>query len=164
MNGVAENKNQVLQYYDRTMLIHANLGKQYWAEAVDTGNYLINRLPSSAVDDQIPFTLWTGRKPSLAHVRVFGSPAYVYVPEAQCSKFDARSQVFILVGFHDSLKCYKVLHPVSHKPQYARSVVIHESAIMDARSESMPNSENTDSYLEPGGEDHLVASQHNRIK
>lgn len=129
MNGVAENKNQVLQYYAKTMLLHSNLGKQYWAKAVDTANYLVNKLPSSAIGGQIPFTLWTGQETSLAHVWVFGLPSYAYVPEAHRSKFDARSQMLILVGFLDSLKCYKLLHPVTHKPHYARSVIINESTI-----------------------------------
>eukprot|EP00253_Pinus_taeda_P009229 PITA_09229 len=38
-------------------------------EAVDTACYLINRLPSSVLDDKTPQEVWTGKKPSLSHLR-----------------------------------------------------------------------------------------------
>lgn len=60
MNGVAENKHQVLQYQAQTMLLQANLSKRLWAEAVDTANYILNRLPSIAIGGKVPYTLWTG--------------------------------------------------------------------------------------------------------
>lgn len=137
------------------MLLQADLGKQYWVEAVETANYTLNRLPSSAIDGQIPFTLWTGHKPSLAHVRVFGSPAYAYVPDSQRAKFDARSEKYILAGFANSLKCYKLLHPITHKPRYARSVIIHESAIMESlpgQQAERDDSDLVDTYSEAGGD------------
>lgn len=92
MNGVAEQKHQLLQFQARTMLLHARLSTTYWAEAVATATYLVNRLPSKSVGGQIPYTLWTGRKPTLKHVRVFGSPAYVYAPATRGQKFAARSE------------------------------------------------------------------------
>lgn len=67
MNGVAEIKHQVLQFQARTMLIHAWLPKCLWAEAVETANYILNRLPSAAIQGQVPYTKWSGQKPSLQH-------------------------------------------------------------------------------------------------
>lgn len=49
MNGVAENKNQVLQYYVKIMFLYFNLGKQYWVKAVDIVNYLVNKLFFSVI-------------------------------------------------------------------------------------------------------------------
>lgn len=112
MNGVAEIKHQVLQYQARTMLLHANLHKCYWAEAVETANYILNRLPSSALQGQIPYSKWSGHKPSLKHLRVFGAPAYVYIPRASRTKFDPRSELYILVGYLEDLKAYKLIHHV----------------------------------------------------
>lgn len=81
MNGIAENKQQSLKYHwqARTMLIQANFGTSYWAKAGETANYVLNRLRSLALEGKIPHTLWTGHKPTLKHLRVFGSPAYAYV-------------------------------------------------------------------------------------
>ena len=63
------------------MLSCAGLGQEFWAEAVDTARYLINRSPSSALEDKTPQEVWTGKKPSLSHLRVFGCDAYVHVPK-----------------------------------------------------------------------------------
>ena len=48
---------------------------------VETTCYLVNRSPSSALDDKTPQEVWTRKKPSLSHLRVFGSDAYVHVPK-----------------------------------------------------------------------------------
>jgi hypothetical protein len=39
---------------------------------VDTECYLVNQFPSSALDDMTPHEVWTGKKPSLTHIKVFG--------------------------------------------------------------------------------------------
>ena len=42
---------------------------------------LVNRPPSSVLEDKTPHEVWTGRKPFLSHLRVFGCHAYVHVPK-----------------------------------------------------------------------------------
>jgi transposase InsO family protein len=52
-NGVAERMNKTLMEKARSMLSGARLGQEFWAEAVGTTCYLVNRSPSSALDDKI---------------------------------------------------------------------------------------------------------------
>lgn len=131
MNSVAEIRHQLLQYQARTMLLQAGLSIGYWAEAVNTANYILNLLPSSSVNGHTPYELWTGRKPSLRPLRVFGSPAYMHIPTAkQTSKFAARSEKLVLVGYMEDLKAYKLLHPQTHKAYYSRSVIVHEGVVL----------------------------------
>eukprot|EP00253_Pinus_taeda_P022311 PITA_22311 len=80
--------NKTLMERARSMLSGARLGQEFWAEAVDTACYLVNRLPSSALEDKTPQEVWTGKKPSLSHLRVFGCDAYVNVPKENRTKFD----------------------------------------------------------------------------
>eukprot|EP00253_Pinus_taeda_P023764 PITA_23764 len=47
----------------------AGLGQEFWAEVVDTACYLVNRSPSSMLEDKTPQELWTGKKPSLSQLR-----------------------------------------------------------------------------------------------
>ena len=47
----------------RSMLNGAGLGQEFWAEAVSTSCYLVNRSPSSALDDTTPHEVWSGKKP-----------------------------------------------------------------------------------------------------
>ena len=78
-NGVAERMNKTLMERARSMLSGVGLGHEFWAEAVDTACYLVNRSPSSTLEDKTPQEVWTGKKPSLSHLRVFGCDAYVHV-------------------------------------------------------------------------------------
>ncbi|GJR00051.1 gag-pol polyprotein [Tanacetum coccineum] len=45
----------------RAMLATASLGKSFWAEVVNTTCYVINRLPSTAVELKTPMEMWTGK-------------------------------------------------------------------------------------------------------
>jgi hypothetical protein len=90
-NGVAEMMNRTLMEKARSILSGVKLGHEFWAEAVGTTCYLVNRSPSSALDDQNTHEVWTGKKPSLEHLRVFGCDAYVHVPKENRSKLDKKS-------------------------------------------------------------------------
>ena len=59
-NGVAERKNKTLLERARSMLSHAGLGKEFWAEAINMACYLINRSPSSAIEWKTPEKVWSG--------------------------------------------------------------------------------------------------------
>ena len=56
----------------RSLPSGARLGQELWAEAMDISCYLVNRSPSSALEDKTPHEVWTSKKPSLSHLRVFG--------------------------------------------------------------------------------------------
>jgi hypothetical protein len=61
--------------------------------------YLVNRSPSSVLDDKTPQEVWTGKKPCLTHLKVFGCEAYVHVPKENRSKLDKKAEkcIFIVV-------------------------------------------------------------------
>eukprot|EP00253_Pinus_taeda_P014701 PITA_14701 len=80
-NGVAERTNKTLMERARSMLSVVGLGQGLWVEAMEIACYLVNRSPSSALEDKTPQEVWTGKKPSLSHLRVFGFDAYVHVPK-----------------------------------------------------------------------------------
>ena len=50
-NGVAEIINEMLMKDVRSMLSAIRLEQELWAEAVETANYLVNRSPSSSLED-----------------------------------------------------------------------------------------------------------------
>jgi len=73
--------NKMLMERERSMLSGVKLGQEFWVEAVDIACYLVNRSPSSALEDKTPQEVWTGKKPPPSHLRVFGCDAYVHVPK-----------------------------------------------------------------------------------
>jgi hypothetical protein len=110
----------------RSMLSSAELGHEFWVEAVGTTCYLVNRSPSSALDDKTPHEVWTGKKPSLQHLRVFGCDAYVHVPKENRSKLDKKDEKCIFIGYKDGVKGYKLWNPETKKTVYSRDVVFRE--------------------------------------
>ena len=56
-----------------------------------------------------PKELWTGRKPSLGHVRIWGSPAHVLKRDP--NKLEAMSEVYMFVGYPKGTKGYLFYDP-----------------------------------------------------
>ena len=108
------------------MLSGAELGQEFWAKAVDTACYLVNRSPSSVLEDRTPQEVWTSKKPSLSDLRVFGCDAYVHVPKEKQTKLESKSKKCIFIGYKDGLKGYKLWNPVIRKVVYSQDVVFRE--------------------------------------
>jgi len=71
--------------------------------------------PSSPLEDKTPQEVWTGKKPSLSHLKVFGCDAYVHVPKKERTKLDCKSERCIFIGYKDDLKGYKLWNLVTRK-------------------------------------------------
>eukprot|EP00253_Pinus_taeda_P004391 PITA_04391 len=54
--------------------------------------------PSSTLEDKTPQEVWTGKKPSLSHLRVFGCDAYVHVPKEKRTKLDSKYENCVFIG------------------------------------------------------------------
>ena len=80
-NGVAEHMNRTLLEATTSMLSNVNLSPKLWAEALLTAAYLRKRSPTKVVRRMTPQEAWTGAKPQVDHLRVFGCQAYVKMRE-----------------------------------------------------------------------------------
>ena len=63
-NGLVERKNRALQEMVRTMLNENNLPKYFWAEAVNTSCYVLNRIWLRPI-------LKKNKKPNISYFKVF---------------------------------------------------------------------------------------------
>jgi transposase InsO family protein len=70
-NGVAKRRNCTLMDMVRSMMSYSNLPLSLWMVTLKTSIHILNRVPSKSVP-KTPYELWTGRVPSLKHVRVWG--------------------------------------------------------------------------------------------
>jgi hypothetical protein len=96
--------NKMLMEKSGCMLSGVELGKELWAEVVGIACHLVNRSPSSVLDDKTPQEVWTGKKHSLRHHKVFGCEAYVHVPKKKKSKLDKKAEKLYLLGIKMVLK------------------------------------------------------------
>ena len=109
-NGVAERRNRTLMEMVRSMISRTNLPDFLWGEALKTALYILNRVPTKAVL-LTPFELWTGRKPSLNHLKVWGCPAEVKLYNPTLSKLDSRTTRCYFVSYPEHSKGYRFYNP-----------------------------------------------------
>ncbi|KAH9707133.1 hypothetical protein KPL70_012460 [Citrus sinensis] len=86
-NGVAEWKNRTIVEMARSMLKGKDIPNNLWAEACHTAVYILNRSPTKAIRDKTPFEAWHNRKPTVDHLKIFGSIAYEKIIEEICISF-----------------------------------------------------------------------------
>ena len=108
LNGLAERMNRTVMERVRSMLAHAKLPKTFWAEALMTAAYVINRSPSVPLDNDIPQRVWCGKDVSYRHLRVFGCLAYVHVSKDQRGNLDPKTWPCIFLGYGDNEFNYRL--------------------------------------------------------
>ncbi|CAL5443135.1 unnamed protein product [Camellia sinensis] len=128
-NGVAERKNRTIEEMSKSMLHEKGLPKTFWGEAVCTTVYLMNRCPTKALKDTTPFEAWSGRKPSVNHLKVFG--CYAHVLKEVRHKHDENSKKCIFVGYSSKSKGYRLFSLDQKKVIICRDVLFDEKASFD---------------------------------
>jgi transposase InsO family protein len=86
-NGVVERKNRTLLDMARTMLDEYKTSDRFWAEAVNTACYAINRLYLHRILKKTSYELLTDKKPNVSYFRVSGSKCFILVKRGRKSKF-----------------------------------------------------------------------------
>ena len=96
---------------------------------METTHYILN-LVSSKVIPTTPKELWTGRKPSLGHIRIWDSPAHVLKWDP--NKLETRTDVCLFVGYPKGKKGYMFYDPQDQKVFVSTNVrFIEENYMMD---------------------------------
>ena len=135
-NGVAERRNRSLLDITRSLLLDKALPSPLWAEAVKAACDLLNLRSTKKHPDKTPEELFSGKKPSISHLKFFGSPAYVSITKPARSKLDARSERCILFSFDWEAKAYRCYRPSTKKVFISRDVVTDEfSSDLPARED-----------------------------
>ena len=98
-NGVCERKNRTVMEMARSMLKDKGLPNKFWAEAVYTAVYLQNRLPTKAIHKRIPLKAWSGHRPSVSHLKIFGCICYIHVPSEKRHKLEDKADKGIFLGY-----------------------------------------------------------------
>ena len=96
------------------MLFQGDVPKSYWEEAVLTGTYMINRLPSQILDFKIPLETLAKfyphvRTPSGLIPRVFGCTSLVHVHSQNRGKLDPKAIKYVFLGYSSTQKGISVI-------------------------------------------------------
>ncbi|GJZ72358.1 putative ribonuclease H-like domain-containing protein [Tanacetum coccineum] len=91
-NGVAERKNKTPIEAARTMLADSLLLTVFWAEAVNTACYVLNRVLVTKPHNKTPYELIIGRPLSISFMRPFGCSVTILNTLDPLGKFDGKGQ------------------------------------------------------------------------
>ncbi|KAL1207442.1 Retrovirus-related Pol polyprotein from transposon TNT 1-94 [Cardamine amara subsp. amara] len=125
-NGVVKRRNQTLMEMTRSILKAMKVPNFPWGEAVCHATYIINRVPTRALENMTPYESLRKKKPSLDHIRVFGCLAYAKIETTHLKKLDDRSQTLVHLGIEPGTKAYRLYNPSTRKVIVSRDVVFDE--------------------------------------
>nr|GEW86292.1 ribonuclease H-like domain, reverse transcriptase, RNA-dependent DNA polymerase [Tanacetum cinerariifolium] len=75
-NRVVERRNRTIMSTTRCMMKATNMPQDFWAEAVRHAIYILNSVPTKALEDITPYEAIKNRKPNLENLKVFRCKAY----------------------------------------------------------------------------------------
>jgi hypothetical protein len=139
-NGMAERENRTLMDGARTLLYDATMEegllKRLWIEAVATAAYLRNRVPNRGNTKVTPYEQWFKQRPDVAHLRIFGSPAFTRIPDHFRRKLDPKAKKQIFVGYDwKTTKIYRVYDPLDRKVHRVGDTIVCEQTQHDSQTQ-----------------------------
>ena len=111
------------------MLADSKLPHRFWAEALSTAVHFRNRSPTKALGVVTPYEAWSGTKPDVSSLRVFGCSAYAHVPKAERRKLDSKTRKCVLLGYGTNQKGYRLYDLERMKVIHSRDVVFDEASM-----------------------------------
>ncbi|KAK2996986.1 hypothetical protein RJ639_025946 [Escallonia herrerae] len=125
-NGLAERMNRTIMERARCMRIHADLPLQFWATAVDTAVYLINKSPASAFNGGIPEEEWSEER----------------------KKLDSKSQKCVFIGYGGDEYGYRLWDYEHNKIIRSRDVIFDKSRLYKHRLQEHGIEKDNREYME----------------
>jgi hypothetical protein len=106
-NGRAERFNRTIMDKAQALRLDACLPQSWWEFAVLHAVHLYNRTPIQRLKWLTPFQIIHDETPDVSHLRVFGSAAYVFLPEdIRANKLAPKSELMVFLGYPDGVKGY----------------------------------------------------------
>jgi transposase InsO family protein len=87
-NGVAERKNRTIMEAVKTMIHDQDLPMGLWVEATMTTVYVQNQLSHSSLGFKTLEEMFTGKKPKVSHLKIFGCPVFIHIPKEKKNKLE----------------------------------------------------------------------------
>ena len=127
LNGVSERRNRTLLDMVRSMMSFADLSTSFWGYALETANYLLNRVPTKSVL-RTPYEIWKNKKPDFKYVKVWGCPAFV--KKLNPDKLDSRSVKCRFVGYPRESVGYQFYHAEEQRVFVSKHAIFLEKEFL----------------------------------
>jgi hypothetical protein len=111
----------------RTMLDEYKTSVRFWAEAINTACYSINRLYLHRILKKTSYELLTGKKPNVSYFRVFGSKCFILIKRGRNSKFAPKAVEGFLLGYDSNTRAYRVFNKSTGLVEVSCDIVFDET-------------------------------------
>ena len=126
-NGIAERKNGPILAIAHALMLQMNVIKLFWADAVLTAAYLLNRMPSCILKGKSPFEIFfPGKNPFSVPPRVFGCVSFVHNHSPNRDKLDPCAHKCIFLSYSRTQKGYRYYSPSLRKHFVSADVTFFE--------------------------------------
>ena len=106
-NRAAEREIHTIVEMARNMLHAQDLDKSFWTKiVVHTQNQWLTR----ALAFNTHVDAWSGRRPCIAHMRVFECITYAMVPDEKKDKLDAKDTKCLFLVYYEETKVYRLMY------------------------------------------------------
>ena len=124
---MAERKNRHLVEIAHTLLLHHTVPQRFWGDAILTAYYLLNRMHSSVLGDQVPHSLlFPNQTLFCLPSHVFGCTCFVHILTPGQDKFSAKATKCIFFGYSHLQRGYRCYSPDTHRYFVSTDVTFFE--------------------------------------
>lgn len=106
-NGRVERRHRQLVEVGLTLLAQASMPLSYWWEAFTTATYLVNRLPTTVLEDQSPYFVLLEKLLDYKSLKPFGCACFPNLRPYNNHKFSYHSTRCVFLGYSNQHKGYK---------------------------------------------------------
>ena len=109
-NSIAERAIAIFFEMVWSMLYTAGISLCYWGEAFTYAIYIWTLCSTTVLNGVVPYEAWTGRKPDVSHLRVFGLLGWAHVPkQVRKGKLESQAVKVRMLGWWvDESKGYRL--------------------------------------------------------
>jgi len=98
---------------DNCILQSKGLSLNFWAEAVNYANYMVNHTPTKVLKNIILEEAWSSIKLDVSHFCVFGSEIWAHILDEKHKALEPKGEKCFFVGYSEDVKGYILLQPKS---------------------------------------------------
>ena len=70
--------------------------------------YVQNHTPHRVLENKTPKEVFSGKKPEVSHLRIFGCPVCIHIPKEKRTNLDPSGNKGIFVGYSKNSKAYRI--------------------------------------------------------
>jgi hypothetical protein len=85
-------------------------------------------LSHSALGFKTPEEIFTGKKPEVSHLKIFGCPVFIHIPKEKRNKFKPSGKKGIFMGYCEVSKAFNIYIPSQRHIEINRDVNFDEDA------------------------------------